>query len=110
MFANPFALLALSLLALPVLIHTLARLSGRRVLFPTIKFLSPTESHRLRLKKIERWPLLILRLAAMGLLVLAVSNPSPFNGKRSRVVVLLLGSSLSMNSGATKEGAGGREG
>jgi len=105
MFANPFALLALSLLALPVLIHMLARLSGRRVLFPTIKFLTFTESHRLRLKKIERWPLLILRLVAMGLLVLAVSNPSPFKGKRSRAVVLLLDSSLSMNSEATKERA-----
>jgi hypothetical protein len=109
MFANPLALLALGLLTLPILIHLLARLKGRRVLFPTTKYLRATESHRLKLTRIERWPLLFTRLLACGLLVLAISNPSllEVSGK-SRAVLLLIDSSLSMNTEAAKEQARSR--
>lgn len=51
MFTNPTALLALSLLVLPVAIHMLARLTGRRIAFPTVRFLKASESSRLSLKK-----------------------------------------------------------
>lgn len=111
MFANPLALLALSLLALPILIHLLARLKGPRVLFPTTKYLRATESHRLKLTKIERWPLLVTRLLACGLLSLAISDPvmhGKMNG--SRAVLLLIDSSLSMNTESAKEQARSRAG
>jgi hypothetical protein len=109
MFANPFALLALGLLALPVLIHMLARLKGRRVLFPTTKYLRATESHRLKLTRVERWPLLAIRLLACGLLALAISDPLiPGEMGRSRAVLLLIDSSLSMNTEAAKEQARSR--
>ncbi|HKP84931.1 MAG TPA: BatA and WFA domain-containing protein [Blastocatellia bacterium] len=108
MFANPLALVALCLLALPILVHMLTRLSGPRVLFPTIRFLRPDESHSLKVKKIKRPLLLILRLAAMGLLILAISGPALIETKRPRAVVLLLDSSLSMNSEAVKDMAASR--
>src|SRR5919107_131088 len=99
MFRNPFALLALSLLALPVLIHMLARPKGRRVLFPTVRYLRATKSHRLSFRKIERWPLLVIRLLACGFVVFAISDPV-LTGKAAprRVVLLLVDSSLSMNT------------
>lgn len=109
MFANPIALLALSLLALPVLVHMLARLKARRVLFPTTKYLRATESRRLKLKKIDRRPLLAMRLAACGFLVLAISDPVMLGQAGSpRAVLLLIDSSLSMNTEAAKEQARGR--
>jgi hypothetical protein len=91
MFRNPLALVALSLLALPVLIHMLARLKGPRVLFPTLKYLRATKSHRLTLRKIERWPLLVIRLLACGLLVFAISDPVLVGeAGRKRAVLLWL--------------------
>jgi hypothetical protein len=109
MFANPLALLALSLLALPLLVHMLARLKARRVLFPTTKYLRATESRRLKLKRIDRWPLLAMRLSACGLLVLAVSDPAPLGQTgRPRAVLLLIDSSFSMNTEAAREQALGR--
>jgi hypothetical protein len=109
MFTNPLALLALSLLALPVLIHMLARLKGRRALFPTTKYLRAAESHRLKLTRLERWPLLVIRLLGCGLLVLAISGPV-MRGEmsRSRAVLLLIDSSLSMNTETAKEQARAR--
>src|ERR1044072_3163134 len=109
MFGNPLALLALSLLTLPVLIHMLARLKGRRVLFPTTKYLRATESHRLRLAKIERWPLLVVRLLACGLLIFAISDPALIGETRkARAVLLLIDASLSMNTESAKEQARSR--
>src|SRR5215208_3723246 len=109
MFSNPIALLALSLLALPILIHMLARLKGQRVLFPTVKYLRATESHRLTLRKIECWPLLVIRLLACGLLVFAVSDPVLIGeAAPKRAVLLLVDSSLSMNTESIKEQARSR--
>lgn len=108
MFTNPLALFALSLLALPVIIHALVRFSGRKTLFPTLRFLRQTESQRLRLVEIKRWPLLVLRLVAMALLVLAISAPTLVKETRARAVLLLIDSSLSMKAGTTREQAAAR--
>jgi aerotolerance regulator-like protein/VWA domain-containing protein len=108
MFANPLALFALSLLALPILIHLLARFGGRRVLFPTLRFLQPEQSPRLAIKKIARWPLLLLRLLAIGLLILAISGPTLPGAKPARALVILLDASLSMNTEAARDFATGR--
>lgn len=96
------ALVALLLLALPILIHMLTRSSGRKLLFPTIRFLRPAKSHSLTLEKIEGWPLLALRLFAMSLLALAISGPRLPGNSRSRARLLLLDASLSMNSETLK--------
>lgn len=103
MFTNPLALFALSLLALPIIIHALVRFSGRKTIFPTLRFLRQTESQRLRLIEIKRWPLLVLRLLAMALLVLAISAPTLMKENRARAVLLLIDSSLSMNTATVKQ-------
>jgi hypothetical protein len=108
MLNNPLALLALSLLALPIIIHALVRFSGRKTIFPSLRFLRQTESRRLRLIEIKRWPLLILRLLAIALLVFALSGPTLMKENRSRAVLVLIDSSLSMNTAKTKEQAAGR--
>jgi hypothetical protein len=87
----------------------LARVKARRVLFPTTKYLRATESRRLKLKRIDRWPLLAMRLSACGFLVLAISDPVMLGqASRPRAVLLLIDSSLSMNTEAAKEQARSR--
>ncbi|HKS43406.1 MAG TPA: BatA domain-containing protein, partial [Blastocatellia bacterium] len=108
MFTNPLALIALSLLALPIIIHALVRFSGRKMLFPTLRFLRQTESQRLRLIEIKRWPLLVLRLLAMALFVFAISGPTLMKATRARAVLVLIDSSLSINAAAMKEQATSR--
>lgn len=104
MLTNPIALAALSLLVLPVLIHMLARLKGRRVLFPTLRYLNATASHRLTLRRIDRWPLLAARLLACALLILAIAGPVLLNESYdNRAVVLMIDASMSMNAEPVRE-------
>jgi hypothetical protein len=104
MFTNPTALFALGLLALPVAIHLLSRLSGPRVKFASVMFLPRSTANRFRLLKLHRWPLLVLRLMTCALLVLAIAGPLLVTGDRGiRSALILLDASLSMNSEAVKE-------
>jgi aerotolerance regulator-like protein len=90
-FLVPFTLIALALLALPVLIHLLVRRRARRLDFPSLRFLRETPSFRLYPRHIREPLLLALRVFALALLILGLARPYiSFNtGRRLTHVILL---------------------
>jgi hypothetical protein len=74
-FVNPALLGGLGLLAVPVLIHWLARRRYRRVPWAALHLLRAAEAENRRRLRLEHWLLLLLRCLAVALLVLAVARP-----------------------------------
>ncbi|HEX8138891.1 MAG TPA: BatA domain-containing protein [Pyrinomonadaceae bacterium] len=105
-FLAPLTLIGLVLLALPVLIHLLARRRAARLDFPSLKFLRETPSFRLRPRRVREPLLLALRLAALALLIAGLARPLLFsNAGRTRTRVILLDASLSMSTRGRAEAA-----
>jgi Aerotolerance regulator N-terminal/von Willebrand factor type A domain len=105
-FLAPLTLIGLGLLALPVLIHLLARRRAQRLDFPSLKFLRETPSFRLRPRRVREPLLLALRLAALALLIAGLARPLLiFNTGRARTRVILLDASLSMSARGRAEAA-----
>ena|SRR5256714_252614 len=105
-FLSPITLAALSLVALPVLIHLLARRNARRLDFPSLKFLRETPSFRLRPRRVREPLLLALRVLALALLIIGFARPlitSRASAKHSRVI--LIDASLSMQARGRAEAA-----
>ncbi|UYZ58550.1 BatA domain-containing protein [Hymenobacter latericus] len=74
-FAHPAALLALAGLLVPLAIHLWNRRPGRVVPVGALRWLTPGANRRMRQLHLTQWPLLLLRLALLGLLPLAVAGP-----------------------------------
>jgi hypothetical protein len=106
-FLVPAFLAGLIALAVPVLIHLTRRPTRESVAFPSLMFLRRIPHHSERRRRIHRWPLLLLRCAALAALVLAFARP--LLEERSarllpatageREVVVLLDRSYSMSHG-----------
>jgi hypothetical protein len=71
----PLALTGLALVALPILIHLLARHRSRRLLFPTLRFLPTSQLAALRRRSIADWPLLVVRVLIITAAVIAAAAP-----------------------------------
>lgn len=98
-FLAPFTLIALALLALPVLIHLLVRRRAKRLDFPSLRFLRETPSFRLYPRHIREPLLLALRMFALALLILGLARPYISFNRGSRLThVILLDASLSMRA------------
>jgi len=74
-FLVPAFLAALAVLAVPVVLHLTRRQRSRVVDFPSLMFLERIPYRSMRRRKIRNWLLLLVRAAAMGLLVLAFARP-----------------------------------
>jgi Aerotolerance regulator N-terminal len=93
----PSALAGLALVILPIVIHLLARARRRIVPFPSLRFLPATRLSALSRRRIDDWPLLILRLLAVAAAALALAGPAVTTTPRearwaarvSRAVLLL---------------------
>lgn len=106
-FLVPAFLIGLLSLAVPVLIHLSRRQTRDPVQFPSLMFLKKIPHQAEQRRQIHRWPLLLLRCAAIALLVLAFARPflaregmaatTPTQGDRE--VVVLLDRSYSMGLG-----------
>ena len=72
---NPFALLALLGLLVPVAIHLWNRRPGREVAVGSLRWLAAGANRRLRNLKLEQVWLLLLRAALLAVLALAVAEP-----------------------------------
>ena len=72
---QPLAWSGLGLLALPILIHLLARHRSRRLRFPSLKFLPVERMAALRRRVIADWPLLVVRLLILTAAVAALAAP-----------------------------------
>jgi hypothetical protein len=102
----PLVLVGLAALAIPVLIHLIQRERKRVVEFPSLMFLRRIPYQSVRRRRIRDWALLMMRLAALALIVLAFARPffrraslaaATQNGAREAVI--LLDASYSMDYG-----------
>jgi hypothetical protein len=105
-FLNGLFAVALSAIALPILIHLLNRRRARRVQFSTLEFLDEVSRRRRRRIQIREWLLLALRVLIIALLALAMMRPAVRNvgggGIGSTTGVVVFDNSFSMQA-ATRE-------
>lgn len=105
-FLAPLFFVALGTLSIPVLIHLTQRERKQIVEFPSLMFLQQIPYRSVRRRRIRNWVLLLMRLAALALIVLAFTRPflnRPSAALASslgpREVVILLDRSYSMAYG-----------
>ncbi len=74
-FLTPLLLAALAALGAPVLLHMIQRQRTEVVEFPSLMFVRKIPFHSLRRQRIRHWLLLLLRCAALALLIAAFARP-----------------------------------
>ena len=101
-FSNPWFLLGILGIGIPVAIHLIRRQRAEKVLLPTMRFIKPAPKKLVYFQQIQQWLLLLLRAAIVGLLAIAFARPI-FTGAYSEMVgvspkstVILLDTSMSM--------------
>ena len=101
-FLAPLFFLGLSALAVPVIIHMIQRERKEVIEFPSLMFIRRIPFHSFRRQRIRNWLLLLLRCAAIALLLAAFARPF-FRAaalaavtSTAREVVILLDRSYSM--------------
>lgn len=105
-FLNPGWFWAFPLVALPLVLHLVARRQPPTVLFPAVRYLHQvTRDHRRRLK-LQHWLLLLIRTLLLLALLLAAAGPTiardGLSGHAPTALVLVLDNSPS--SGAVTDG------
>ena len=102
----PLFALALAGLAIPVLLHLTQKEKKEVVFFPSLMFVRKIPYQASRRRRIQHWFLLMLRLAALALIILAFTRPlwntadAPLAlGQGAREVVVLVDNSYSMGYG-----------
>src|SRR5262245_47878312 len=105
-FLTPAFLLGLGALAVPVLVHLIQRERKRVVEFPSLMFVRRIPYQSVRRRRIRHWALLLLRAAAIALLVAAFARPFFRQGASATVaaagareIVVLLDQPASMGYG-----------
>src|SRR5436190_21407663 len=106
-FLTPLFFAGLGAIAIPVLVHLIQREKKRVVNFPSLMFVRRIPYQSVRRRRIRHWFLLLLRAAAIALIVLAFARPftqpgamtptAAANGARD--VVIVLDQSASMGYG-----------
>ena len=72
---QPLAWWGLAGIAIPILIHLLARDRSRRFLFPSLKFLQVNQVAAMRRRVVSNWPLLVVRVLIVVMSVAALAGP-----------------------------------
>lgn len=105
-FLTPAFFVGLGALAIPVLIHLIQRERKRVVEFPSLMFVRRIPYQSVRRRRIRHWALLLLRAAAIALIVAAFARPFMPRGAvaaasigGAREIVILLDQSASMGYG-----------
>ena len=104
-FLAPLFFVALAGLAIPVLLHLTQREKKQIVRFPSLMFVRRIPYQSVRRRKIQNWLLLMVRMAALALIILAFTRPLidradvPTAGADAQEVVVLLDTSYSMGFG-----------
>jgi hypothetical protein len=105
-FLTPLFLTGLAAIAIPVLIHLIQRERKRVVEFPSLMFVRRIPYQSVRRRRIRHWALLMLRAAAIALIVAAFARPFLQLNKAAaaltggaREMVILLDQSASMGYG-----------
>jgi hypothetical protein len=109
-FLQPWLLLALPLVALPVIIHLINQQRFQSVEWAAMMFLLSAKALSRGYSRLRQWLILLLRMLAMAAVILAVSRPlsqgwlAAAGGDRSATSIVLLDRSPSMSQAS---GAGG---
>src|SRR3954451_22015356 len=105
-FLTPLFLAGLAAIGIPVLIHLIQREKKRVVEFPSLMFVRRIPYQSVRRRRIRHWALLLLRAAAIALIVAAFARPFLRQGAvaaaaigGAREIVVLLDNSASMGYG-----------
>src|SRR5437867_7326558 len=105
-FLTPSFLLGRSTIAIPVLIHLIQREKKRVIEFPSLMFVRRIPYQSVRRRRIRHWALLLMRAAAIALIVAAFARPFIHQGPVAAAVgggagevVILLDQSASMGYG-----------
>ncbi|MEX1128133.1 MAG: BatA domain-containing protein [Vicinamibacterales bacterium] len=105
-FLTPLFLVGLAGLAIPVIIHLIQKERKNVVAFPSLMFLRKIPYQSVERRRIRNWPLLLLRLAALALIVMAFARPflrrealAVAAAGGAREVVILLDRSYSLGYG-----------
>ena len=105
-FLTPLFLVALAGLAIPVLLHLIQKERKNVVQFPSLMFLRRIPYQSVQRRRIRHWVLLMMRLAALALIVLAFARPffrsqdlGAAAASGAREVVVMLDRSYSMGYG-----------
>jgi Aerotolerance regulator N-terminal/von Willebrand factor type A domain len=104
-FLAPLFLVGLAGLAIPVILHLIQKERKNVVLFPSLMFLRRIPYQSVQRRRIRHWFLLLLRLAALALIVLAFARPFlrrteiALGASGAREIVVLLDRSYSMGYG-----------
>jgi hypothetical protein len=103
---TPLFLIALGGLAIPVFLHLIQRERKNVVQFPSLMFLRKIPYQSVQRRRIRHWLLLMLRLAALALIVFAFArpflrrqDPAGPGATGAREIVVLLDRSYSMGYG-----------
>lgn len=100
-FLNPFFLFGLAALGLPILIHLVKRERAQRLYFSSLRFLRPISQRTLKYLRLQNLFLMLLRMLALLLVVLAFARPyfpkkEMPSAERARSMAILVDNSLSM--------------
>ena len=105
-FLTPAFFLGLAAIAIPVLVHLIQRERKRVIEFPSLMFVRRIPYQSVRRRRIRLWALLLLRAAAIALIVAAFARPFMRQGAvaaaavgGAREIVILLDDSASMGYG-----------
>src|SRR5262249_5530089 len=105
-FLTPAFLIGLGALAVPVLVHLIQRERKRVVEFPSLMFVRRIPYQSVRRRRIRHWALLLLRAAAVALLVAAFARPFVSQSAAAKTVatgareiVIMLDQSASLGYG-----------
>ena len=104
-FLAPLFFLGLATLAVPIIIHMIQRERKEVLEFPSLMFVKRIPFHSFRRQRIRNWFLLLLRCAAIALLLAAFSRPFFRSAalaavtSAAREVVILVDRSYSMGYG-----------
>ncbi len=105
-FAAPWMLAALAAVAIPLILHLVARREPPLQSFPAVRYLEDTARRHQRRFRLQHWLLLLVRMALITALVLAAAGPSRAGGgpggHAPAALVLIVDNSLS--SGAIRGG------
>jgi hypothetical protein len=102
-FLAPLFFVAMAGLAIPVLLHLTQREKKQIIRFPSLMFVRRIPYQSVRRRKIQHWLLLLVRVAALALIIFAFARPfirkanlPIVPGTGAREVVVLLDNSYSM--------------
>ena len=105
-FLTPLFFAGLGTIAIPVLIHLIQRERKRVVEFPSLMFVRRIPYQSVRRRRIRHWALLMLRIAAIVLIVVAFARPflrqsasAAVATAGAREIVIMLDQSASMGYG-----------